>query len=60
MNLADALIPRSYKDGECIIKQGEAADGMYFIEDGTVRICILDEANKEVEVRWLITCIFSS
>ncbi|KAK7575638.1 hypothetical protein V9T40_011924 [Parthenolecanium corni] len=51
MNLADALIPRSYKDGECIIKQGEAADGMYFIEDGTVRICILDEANKEVEIK---------
>lgn len=50
MNLADALIPRSYSDGECIIKQGDAADGMYFIEDGTVRICILDEANKEVEV----------
>lgn len=50
MNLADALIPRSYKDGECIIKQGDVADGMYFIEDGTVRICILDEANKEVEV----------
>lgn len=54
MNLADALIPRSYKDGECIIKQGEAADGMYFIEDGTVRICILDEANKEVEVRRMV------
>lgn len=54
MNLADALIPRSYKDGECIIKQGEAADGMYFIEDGTIRICILDEANKEVEVRLLV------
>lgn len=50
MNLADALIPRSYKKGECIIKQGDAADGMYFIEDGTIRICILDEANKEVEV----------
>lgn len=50
MNLADALIPRSYKNGECIIKQGDAADGMYFIEDGTIRICILDEANKEVEV----------
>lgn len=51
MNLADALIPRSYKDGECIIKQGDVADGMYFIEDGTVRICILDEANKEVEIK---------
>lgn len=51
MNLADALIPRSYNNGECIIKQGDAADGMYFIEDGTIRICILDEANKEVEIK---------
>ena len=50
MNLADALIPRSYTSGQRIIKQGDVADGMYFIEDGTVRICILDEANKEIEV----------
>ncbi|XP_065226681.1 cAMP-dependent protein kinase type II regulatory subunit-like [Planococcus citri] len=51
MNLADALIPRSYNNGECIIKQGDAADGMYFIEGGTIRICISDEANKEVEIK---------
>ncbi len=50
MNLADALIPRSYNDGERVIKQGDAADGMYFVEDGTIRICIMDESNQEVEV----------
>ncbi|KAF4524294.1 hypothetical protein B566_EDAN005350 [Ephemera danica] len=36
MNLADALVPRSYADGEMIIQQGDAADGMYFIEAGEV------------------------
>jgi len=51
MNLADALIPRTFKDGECIIKQGDVADGMYFIEDGTVSIRMLDETNKEVEIK---------
>ncbi len=39
MNLADALIPQNYED--CVvIKDGDAADGMYFIENGTVRITI--------------------
>lgn len=27
MNLADALVPRTYTDGDTIIKQGDAADG---------------------------------
>ncbi|KAH9364576.1 hypothetical protein HPB48_006047 [Haemaphysalis longicornis] len=40
MNLCDALMPRSYRDGDLIIMQGDAADGMYFIEDGTVRITL--------------------
>ena len=39
MNLADALIPQSFQD-TCIIRDGDAADGMYFIEDGTFRITI--------------------
>jgi cAMP-dependent protein kinase regulator len=50
MNLADALVPRLYVDGETIIKQGDAADGMYFMEDGTVRIVKIDANGLEKEV----------
>lgn len=50
MNLADALVPRSYADGEVIIRQGDAADGMYFVEAGEVRITVTKDQGKEVEV----------
>ncbi|XP_050032121.1 cAMP-dependent protein kinase type II regulatory subunit isoform X1 [Dermacentor andersoni] len=50
MNLCDALMPRSFKDGDLIIMQGDAADGMYFIEDGTVRICVKKDGGSETEV----------
>lgn len=53
MNLADALVPKNYNAGERIIKQGDAADGMYFIEAGTVRITVLDDSGKEVEINRL-------
>ncbi|XP_037035853.1 cAMP-dependent protein kinase type II regulatory subunit isoform X1 [Bradysia coprophila] len=49
LNLADALAPKSFKANERIIKQGDAADGMYFIEDGTVSIR-LDQDDGEVEI----------
>ncbi|XP_052899011.1 cAMP-dependent protein kinase type II regulatory subunit isoform X2 [Anopheles moucheti] len=49
MNLADALIPQTYAKGDRIIKQGDAADGMYFIEDGKVSIRIQQDAG-EVEI----------
>lgn len=49
MNLADALISKSYADGEGIIKQGDVADGMYFIEQGSVSIRI-DQEGEEVEI----------
>lgn len=51
MNLADALIPKTYQDGDCIIKQGDAADGMYFVENGHIKITIIGDNGKEVEVR---------
>lgn len=51
MNLADALVPKQYSDGEQIIRQGDTADGMYFVEDGIVRITILGENGREIEVR---------
>lgn len=50
MNLADALVPKQYSDGEQIIRQGDTADGMYFVEDGVVRITILGEHGREIEV----------
>lgn len=51
MNLADAVCPRTYEDGQLIIRQGDQADGMYFVEDGTVRItvhCKDDDTEREV------------
>lgn len=41
---------RNFVDGERIIKQGDAADGMYFIENGSVIISVLDDSGKEVEI----------
>lgn len=49
MNLADALVPKTFSDGDLIIKQGDAADGMYFVEDGEIKITVMD-SGKEVEI----------
>lgn len=57
MNLADALAPKHFADGERIIKQGDTADGMYFVEDGLVKITILGDNGREVEVRITQTLI---
>uniref|UniRef100_A0A8D8RHC7 cAMP-dependent protein kinase type II regulatory subunit n=1 Tax=Cacopsylla melanoneura TaxID=428564 RepID=A0A8D8RHC7_9HEMI len=51
MNLADALLPRAFEDGTRIIKQGDAADGMYFLEEGTCRITIYADNGQEVEIK---------
>lgn len=50
MNLADALVPKTFTANEKIIKQGDAADGMYFVESGTVSITVLDVGGKEIEI----------
>jgi cAMP-dependent protein kinase regulator len=51
MNLADALVPRFYHDNDLIIKQGDVADGMYFVESGVVSIMVFKEnGDEEVEV----------
>ncbi|XP_012254994.2 cAMP-dependent protein kinase type II regulatory subunit isoform X2 [Athalia rosae] len=50
MNLADALAPKHFSDGERIIKQGDIADGMYFVEDGLVKITILGDNGREIEI----------
>ncbi|XP_075217108.1 cAMP-dependent protein kinase type II regulatory subunit isoform X1 [Lycorma delicatula] len=51
MNLADALIPRTFDNGDCIIKQGDAADGMYFVESGVVQILVKGDNNEDVELK---------
>jgi len=50
MNLADALVPRTFTDGELIIEQGDDADGMYFVEEGTVRITRTEQGQDEVQI----------
>ncbi|GAB6026836.1 cAMP-dependent protein kinase type II regulatory subunit [Chamberlinius hualienensis] len=51
MNLADAFIPKIYEDGQQIIRQGDQADGMYFVENGRVRITVhSQDDDKECEV----------
>ncbi|PSN52314.1 cAMP-dependent protein kinase type II regulatory subunit [Blattella germanica] len=51
MNLADALVPRTYSDGERIIKQGDSADGMFFVEEGLVRVTCAAVNGPEMELR---------
>ena len=51
MNVADALLTRTFNDGEAIIKQGEQAQCMYFVEQGSVRIVReQDGRSKELKV----------
>lgn len=50
MNVADALMTKTYGDGERIIVQGDCADGMYFVESGEVQITILGDNAQEIEI----------
>ncbi|XP_076447640.1 cAMP-dependent protein kinase type II regulatory subunit-like isoform X3 [Babylonia areolata] len=43
MNVADALQSKTFEDGEQIIKQGDAAQMMYFVESGEVRIAMTNK-----------------
>ena len=52
MNLADALERRYYADGDCIIKQGDAADAFYIVEDGSVKITKEDPVSVIVSLAW--------
>ena len=40
MNVADALQTRTFAGDDVIIRQGAEADGIYFVEQGSVRITI--------------------
>jgi cAMP-dependent protein kinase regulator len=46
MNVADALSSTSFEDGQCIIREGAEADGMYFIEQGRVRVTITRDGRE--------------
>lgn len=40
MNVADALLTKTFADNAVIIEQDAEADGMYFVESGSVKITI--------------------
>lgn len=46
--MSNAAFGRFYEDGEIIARQGEAADGLYVVQDGTVEIVAEDGANEVV------------
>ncbi|XP_046559982.1 cAMP-dependent protein kinase type II regulatory subunit-like [Haliotis rubra] len=50
MTLADALVGQTYEDGHAIIEQGNDADGMYFVEDGHIRVTIKNTDGVEQEI----------
>uniref|UniRef100_A0A673C6L0 cAMP-dependent protein kinase type II-alpha regulatory subunit n=1 Tax=Sphaeramia orbicularis TaxID=375764 RepID=A0A673C6L0_9TELE len=56
MKIVDVLGARVFKDGECIITQGDKADCFYIVESGEVKILIKSKTkagqqdNTEVEV----------
>lgn len=49
MNVADALVSKRFEDGELIIKQGDSADCMFFVEDGEIKITA-KKADDDAEV----------
>ena len=54
MNLADALVSKSYNDGDVIVNQGAIGDGMYFVEDGSINIVM--DGNDGIE-RTVYLCL---
>ena len=51
MNVADALFSKRYDNNEEIIKQGDVATCMYFVESGSVRVVrTQDGESKELKV----------
>ena len=49
-NLADALMSKTFKNDECIIRQGDEADGMFFLEKGVIRVTIINPDGVEEEL----------
>lgn len=47
MNLADALVPKTFSHSSVIVKQGDPADGMYFIETGKAVVSMIGSDGTE-------------
>jgi len=50
MNIADALMTQTYANGDTVIKQGDPASGMYFVEAGKVTVIKRGENGEEKKV----------
>jgi len=50
MNVADALIPKTYASGEVIVQQGNSADGMFFLEMGICEVYVESGAGNRKKV----------
>merc|ERR1719186_459374 len=48
MNLADALASQEYNNGDKIIKQGDPADGMYFLESGKADVVVKSNGDEKM------------
>lgn len=57
MNVCDALSSGSFKDGERIIEQGAQADCMYFLEEGSVRVAMLNKSDPNASAEQEISRI---
>jgi cAMP-dependent protein kinase regulator len=55
MNLADALVPKTFSHGSVIVKQGDPADGMYFIESGKAVVSMIGSDGTERTVSLQLT-----
>ena len=47
-NVADALIPIDYYQNDIVIRQGDAGDRMFFIEDGQCDIFVNNQCHKRL------------
>jgi CRP-like cAMP-binding protein len=44
---------REYRKGDCIFREGDAADGLYVVNEGAIKISKLSDAGKEHVLRFL-------
>ena len=62
MNVADALIPKTYASGEVIVQQGNSADGMFFLEMGICEVYVESGAGnrKKVKITYILRIMVNS
>ena len=53
MNVADALQPKNFSAGEVIVRQGDPADGMFFVEDGIAEVHVEQGAGNRMKVNFI-------